>query len=115
MEWTDEQRAAFGRLWKEGRDRLGLTQAALAEQADVTQSVVSAMERGPYEGMRFLDIAKMAFTFGIPLAEVCSVLGMGRVVATQPRGIDVLAQSLTEDDREFLTEVVEVVVKGLRA
>jgi DNA-binding XRE family transcriptional regulator len=114
MEWTDEQRDAFGALWRMARANAGLSQMALAEQAGVTQSVVSMLEKGPYAGMRFLDIAKLASFFSLSLSQVAATLGYSEQTVLLRPVLDVLVSGRSAEDRAFIERVVDLVVKGLR-
>lgn len=115
MEWDDDVTLAFVTLWRDARERHGLTQAVVADRLGMTQATISQLERGPYVGMRFIDIAKLASFYGIALDEIAALLGVGKPVETSTqRGLDVLLSSVSDETRSFVTRVVETLLKGLR-
>lgn len=62
-------RARFGGLVKAHRVRLGLTQQALAERANISTDMVSKIEGGS-SGARFRVISQLADALGVDPAEL---------------------------------------------
>ena len=76
MDWTDDQSRAFADVLVRAREALGLKQYQVAEKVGVSAGTISALERGPYPGMRAIDIWRLEAFYGIPLTQLPQVLGL---------------------------------------
>lgn len=116
-EWTEEQRREFGEMWRRLRKQRGYSQWEVAQALDVSQSVISALERGPTMNMRFVDVARMCDFFGVPLADVCTLLGIGShdVGSILPPSLRLATTQLSPKYRARLRWLVRVVLDGILA
>ena len=76
MDWTDEQIRAFADLLIRAREATGLKQYQVAESIGMSPSTISLLERGPYPGMRAIDIWRLQALYGIPTAQPAQILGI---------------------------------------
>lgn len=67
--------ASLGRLVREQRARLRLTQAELAERVGVSRSAISELEAGRIEQPRASVFARLAAALGLPAAALLAAAG----------------------------------------
>jgi transcriptional regulator with XRE-family HTH domain len=80
---VDRPAAPFGRLLREGRQRRGLSQLALALDADVSPRHLSALERGRAEPSRAM-VLRLAERLTVPLRERNAWLAAAGFAALYP-------------------------------
>ena len=120
MEWTMEQRKAFAQLLREARERKGLNQGEVAQRLKLSPGTLSQMERVAFDGMRWLDVVKLARFYGISLDEVATLLGQPpadppEVHSSRLRGLVGALDATPEPNKQFLLDVLDTLLKGLRA
>jgi transcriptional regulator with XRE-family HTH domain len=114
MDWTDAQRAAFADLWRLAREQMGLKQYQVAERTGVSASTISSLERGPYEGMRAIDLWRLSTFFGLPCNRAAQVLGMD--LDTGPADEQPLGRytarllQMTTEQQDVVMEVLDALV-----
>ena len=64
---------AIGKLIKERRMALGITQTDLAFEANVSQPTVSDIERGICPNVSFEALARIAFALNFDISDICIV------------------------------------------
>src|SRR5919198_4210857 len=67
--------AALGRVVRSQRERLHLSQAALAEQVGVSRSAISELEAGRISQPRATVFARLAKSLGLPAAALLAAAG----------------------------------------
>ena len=100
--------AALGRIVRSQRERLHLSQAALAEQVGVSRSAISELEAGRIAQPRATAFARLAKALGLPAAALLAAAGYPEAEVMLDLEADelvVLAASLTQlagKEREWL-------------
>jgi transcriptional regulator with XRE-family HTH domain len=100
--------AALGRLVREQRSRLHLTQLELAKKVGVSRSAISELEAGRIEQPRATVFARLAAALGIPAAALLAAAGYPApeiMLELEADELAVLASSLTQlagNEREWL-------------
>jgi transcriptional regulator with XRE-family HTH domain len=104
---TDD-RAALGRLVREQRGRLHLTQSELAKKVGVSRSAISELEAGRIEQPRATVFAHLAAALGLPAAALLAAAGYPApeiLLGLEADELTILAASLTQlagNEREWL-------------
>jgi transcriptional regulator with XRE-family HTH domain len=107
----DDLRARFGGLVRAHRRRLGLTQEALAERANISADMVSKIEAGN-SGARFGVIAKIADALGVDPAELFTPdLPAGQLQRATLTGIASRLASLGDSELEWVKGIVEAALR----
>jgi transcriptional regulator with XRE-family HTH domain len=110
----DDLRARFGGLVKAHRVRLGLTQEALAERANISTDMVSKIEGGN-SGARFGVVAKLANALGVDPAELFTPdLPAGRLQRAALTNLTSRLASLSDSDLEWLSGILEAALQAKR-
>ena len=109
MEWTDAQRRDFADLWRLSRERLGLKQYQVAERTGVSASTISALERGPYDGMRAIDLWRLDQFYGLPCERASQVLGMDSGTEVTD-ALERYTARLKPEQREVVMEVLDALL-----
>lgn len=101
-------RARFGMLVKAHRARLGLTQEALAERANISTDMVSKIESGN-SGARFGVITRLAEGLGVDPAELFTAdLPTGHLQRPALTEITARLAVLNDEDLLWLGDLLEV-------
>ena len=104
-------RARFSSLVKAHRVRLGLTQEALAEKANISTDMVSKIEGGN-SGARFGVITQLADALGVDPAELFTPdLPAGQLQRSTLTEITVRLARLGDDELKWLTGIVEAALR----
>lgn len=104
-------RTRFGRLVKAHRLRLGLTQEALAERANISVDMVSKIEGGS-SGARFGVIAQLAEALGVDPAELFTPdLPSGQLKRGALMDITTRLASLNESELRWLSNLIEAALR----
>jgi len=128
VEFTPQQRIRFSALMREARAKRGETQVQVADgmsamfKTTVSQAFISGIEKGPYEGMRFIDLIQIIQYYSLSLQTVIDILGL----QAAPVDVDsmslplnnVLIQATTELDeaqQSQLAEILQIVMNGIKA
>lgn len=107
-----ELRIRFGRLVKAHRQRVGLTQAALAERADISLNMIAKVEGGS-TGARFSVIEKIASALEIDAAELFTTeLPRGRLRRKELLDITSRLAPLSDDELAWIRGVIEAALKA---
>ena len=108
-------RAALGRLVREQRGKLHLTQSELASRVGVSRSAISELEAGRIEQPRATVFVRLATALGVPAAALLAAAGYPTselVLEFEADEIAVLAASLASlagTEREWLrTRLLEL-------
>lgn len=110
----DDLRARFGGLVKAHRVRLGLTQEALAERANISTDMVSKIEGGN-SGARFGVVVKLANALGVDPAELFTPdLPTGRLQRAALTNLTSRLASLSDSDLEWLAGILEAALQAKR-
>jgi transcriptional regulator with XRE-family HTH domain len=117
MDWTDDQSKAFADILVRAREALGLKQYQVAEKGGVSAGTISSLERGPYPGMRAIDIWRLEAFYGIPLTQLPQSLGL--YIADEPAlegspfapYVNRIAH-LGPRDQKIVLEVLDVLLDG---
>lgn len=117
MEWTDEQRHAFADLWVRSREASGLKQYQVAEKTGVSAGTISTLERGPYPGMRSIDIWRLQAFYGIASTLPAQILGfdLADIPALEDSPLAPYAARIGQlgpNDQKFILEVLDVLLSG---
>lgn len=101
-------RARFGMLVRAHRVRLGLTQEALAERANISTDMVSKIEGGN-SGARFGVITRLAEALGVDPAELFTPdLPTGHLQRPALTEISTRLAALNDEDLLWLGDLLEV-------
>lgn len=104
-------RTRFGRLVKAHRVRLGLTQDALAERANISTDMVSKIESGN-SGARFGVVAQLADALGVDPAELFTPnLPSGQLQRAPLTDIISRLGSLGDRELIWLSSVIDAALK----
>jgi transcriptional regulator with XRE-family HTH domain len=104
-------RARFGSLVKAHRVRLGLTQQALADRADISTDMVSKIEGGS-SGARFGVITQIANALGVDPAELFTPdLPAGQLQRVTLTDITSRLASLSESELLWLENLLEAALR----
>ena len=104
-------RARFGSLVKAHRVRLGLTQEALAERANISTDMISKIEGGN-SGARFGVITQLADALGVDPAELFTPnLPAGELQRSTLTGITSRLASLGDHELLWLKGVVDAALR----
>ena len=107
----DDLRARFGGLLKAHRVRLGLTQEALAERANISKDMVSKIEGGS-SGARFGVITQLANALGVDPAELFTPdLPTGQLHRKTLTEISVRLASLGESELQWLRGILDAALR----
>lgn len=107
----DDLRARFGSLVKAHRRRLGLTQEALAERANISTDMVSKIEGGN-SGARFGVITKVAQALGVDPAELFTPdLPAGRLQRATLTEISSRLAGLGDGELEWVKGIIEAALR----
>lgn len=101
-------RARFGTLVKAHRVRMGLTQEALAERANISTDMVSKIEGGN-SGARFGVIARLSEALGVDPAELFTPdLPSGQLQRPALTNITSRLAGLSDDELLWLKDLLDV-------
>jgi transcriptional regulator with XRE-family HTH domain len=104
-------RTRFGSLLKAHRVRLGLTQEALAERANISTDMVSKIEGGN-SGARFGVISQLADAIGVDPAELFTHdLPGGRLQRPVLTEITNRLVGLGDDDLQWVNDLLEIALR----
>lgn len=104
-------RTRFGRLVKAHRVRVGLTQEALAERADISTDMVSKIEGGS-SGARFRVIGQLADALGVDPAEFFTAdLPSSQLQRAALNDITSRLASLSDSELRWLNGVIEAALR----
>lgn len=104
-------RTRFGRLVKAHRVRMGLTQEALAERADISTDMVSKIEGGK-SGARFGVIARLAEALEVDPAELFTPdLPSGQLQRSKLTDISSRLASLNNSELQWVNDILEVALR----
>lgn len=114
--FTVEQMRAWSDLLINARKSRGLTQLEVAEQAGLTVTTLSSLERGAYPNMSLVDSVKLGKFYGISPNQIATVLGLWSEeehdrVATTPEGAYIL--EMFEKIPESRKEIAHALIKTL--
>ncbi len=110
----DELRTRFGRLVKAHRLRLGLTQDALAERANISTDMISKIEGGN-SGARFGVITQLACALELDPAELFTPdLPAGQLQRSKLNDITSRLASLDDSDLQWLSGVLDAALRPRR-
>lgn len=113
----EERQAVVGELFSSARKYRGLSLSAAAEEAGVNKTTASQVEKfGVYEGMRAIDLFKLAAYYKIDMQTVVSLLGFApdTTVPDSLQPIFHAIVSLSATDQEWLVGVLDVLLRGMR-
>lgn len=108
MAGQSSDHASLGRLVREQRARLHLTQSELASRVGVSRSAISELEAGRIEQPRASVFARMAAVLGLPAAALLAAAGYPAsevLLELEADELTVLAASLAQlagKEREWL-------------
>jgi transcriptional regulator with XRE-family HTH domain len=120
---SNETARAFQNLLRGRRKELGQSQMEVASGANVSQALVSTLERGPHIGMRVYDLFKVLQYYRIRPDVVAGVLGFtpeesaaGPLDARMERARRIFADMATLDEgtQDRLLESFQLLVQGAR-
>jgi len=104
-------RTRFGRLVRAHRMRVGLTQEALAERANISTDMISKIEGGS-SGARFGVIGQIADALGVDPAELFTPnLPAGQLQRAMLTDITSRLGSLSDRDLHWLSGVIEAALR----
>lgn len=104
-------RGRFGSLLKAHRVRLGLTQEALAERANISTDMVSKIEGGN-SGARFGVITQLAEALGVDPAELFTPhLPAGQLQRPTLTEITSRLASLGDDELQWVSGILEAALR----
>lgn len=104
-------RTRFGRLVKAHRVRLGLTQDALAERANISTDMVSKVEGGN-SGASFGVVSKLAGAMGVDPAELFTPnLPSGQLQRSSLTEISSRLGSLSDSELRWINGVIEAALR----
>jgi transcriptional regulator with XRE-family HTH domain len=104
-------RARFGGLVKAHRVRLGLTQEALAERANISTDMVSKIEGGR-SGARFGVVAQLAKALGVDPAELFTPdLPAGQLQRSTLTEITTRLASLGDGELLWLRDILDAALR----
>lgn len=104
-------RARFGKLVKAHRVRMGWTQEALAERANISTDMVSKIEGGN-SGARFGLIGQLADALGVDPAELFTPdLPAGHLQRATLTEITSRLASLGDDDLRWVNGIIEAALR----
>ena len=107
-------RTRFGRLVKAHRTRMGLTQEALAERADISADMISKIEGGS-SGARFGVIVQIANALEVDPAELFTPnLPSGQLQRAPLTDIVSRLGSLSDSELRWLNGVIEAALRPAR-
>lgn len=110
----DDLRTRFGRLVKAHRLRLGLTQDALAERANISTDMVSKIEGGN-SGARFGVITKLANALDVDPAELFTPdLPEGQLRRAKLNDVTSRLAGLDDNDLQWLVELIDAALRPRR-
>lgn len=110
----DDLRTRFGRLVKAHRLRLGLTQDALAERANISTDMISKIEGGN-TGARFGVITQLAGALAVDPAELFTPdLPEGQLQRSKLNDIISRLAGLDDNDLQWLTGVLDAALRRRR-
>jgi transcriptional regulator with XRE-family HTH domain len=105
-------RARFGGLLKAHRVRLGLTQEALAERANISTDMVSKIEGGN-SGARFGVITQLAEALDVDPAELFTPdLPTGQLQRSTLTEITIRLASLGDGELKWLSGILEAALRS---
>jgi DNA-binding XRE family transcriptional regulator len=116
---SPEREAAFQQLIRQSRQLHGWSQEQAAKEAKTSQSVISAIENGPYRGMGVWELYKLCRAYGLGFQQVLDVLGwsvdeppVDNVTQTRIAALNQAFKRLSPEALEPLLHVVERYVIG---
>lgn len=117
MEWTTAQAQQFRTIFIEARARLRYTVTEVVQASGVSRDVVYAIERGPYSGMRFVDIARLAKLYRLDLNSLATTLGIptDSLVAHRVGQWAAQFQLLSYSNQSRMFDMLDVLMRGLLA
>jgi len=95
--------AAIGKVLREARLRLGLSQAAVARRAGMTASQLSHIEVGQSASPEFVTVSRIAAALQLSLDDVASKSGVAGFGKPARRGPSLIAESI--ETMEELTRI----------
>lgn len=102
------------------RDR-GMTQQQVANASGISQSTVSQLERGPYPGMRGLELKRLCDYYGLSVDHMLEI-ALGReshpeetMALRRLRELWGAVEGMTEARQTQLAQAVELLVRGVNA
>lgn len=118
MEVTPEQAEAFATLLRSAREGRGWLQLEAAKRAGVAASTLSRLEHAPYEGMRFEDIMRLCWLYGISPEQVASIVGIPtsgdrQEVDGELTALCAVLQGLEQEQRTFVLKVLHAIIRGM--
>jgi transcriptional regulator with XRE-family HTH domain len=99
----------LGVLIQEARDRLGLSQAEVADRCGLAPSHVSRLESDEKVDVRFKTIARIAAVLGLSLDDLSASLGYGGTISAHD------PHSIAIGERVLIAEKLAVLKKTLAA
>ncbi len=94
----------------EGRKRLGLTQAELAEKVKVTPQAVSRWETGA--SLPDLEVLlRLSQLYGVSINQIVEAADTIAQIASEPYEIDEIARFVPAEEREYNLEFVRMIVE----
>jgi transcriptional regulator with XRE-family HTH domain len=107
-------RKRFGKLVAAHRKRRGMTQAQLAEAAELSPTMIVRIENGS-SGARFPSIERIAGALGVDPAELFTPGSNQRGRASPVRiDIDTHLAPLTENDLSWINDLLTVALRSRR-
>lgn len=104
----DDLRKRFGRIVAAHRRRLGLTQAELAERAEISNDMISKIEIGA-TGARFHVIQRLASALGIDPADLFST--NGAILRGPLSELYPILAGLSTEEQVWIKGVIEAALK----
>lgn len=110
----DDLRTRFGRLVKAHRLRLGLTQDALAERANISTDMISKIEGGN-SGARFGVITQIARALEVDPAELfTSDLPGGQLQRSTLNDITIRLAGISDGELQWLSHLIDAALRPKR-
>lgn len=110
----DDLRTRFGRLVKAHRLRLGLTQDALAERANISTDMISKIEGGN-SGARFGVITQIAHALEVDPAELFTPdLPGGQLQRSKLNDLTIRLAGIGDSELLWLSELIDAALRPKR-
>lgn len=117
---SEEPNAQLAELFRKSRERSGKYQYQVAEEANVSAGFVGLIEKqGYFPGMRAVELLRLVQYYKLDIKTVAGMLGVdlgmpgpgSTPFAQQVRS----ASNLPLEEQEWLVEVVDTLLRGMRA